>query len=131
MSTSPAAPALPILVVEDDAAIRRIVLAQLKALGYEAVGAPDGRVALALLDDGLRPGLLFTDMVMPGGMDGLELAAAVADRLPDVRVLFTSGYGHLGDVEDGRRPHVLDKPYPRAALAAKLAEVWAAAPYRD
>jgi len=131
MSAAPAVSTLPILVVEDDAAIRRIVLAQLKALGYEAVGAPDGRAALALLDDGLRPGLLFTDMVMPGGIDGMRLAAAVADRLPDIRVLFTSGYGHLGDVEDGRRPHVLDKPYPRAALASKLAEVWATAPYRD
>lgn len=123
-------PRPPILVVEDDAAIRRIVLAQLTALGYEARAAADGPAALALLDAGFRPGLLFTDLGMPGGMDGFELADAVAGRIPEIRVLFTSGSGDLDEDAAGPRRPILPKPYARTALAAKLDEVRAGPPYR-
>ena len=121
---------LCVLIVEDDAAIRRIVVTQLNALGYEVTAAADGPSALRLLDDGLRPDILFTDMVMPRGMDGVALATAAAVRVPALRVLFTSGYGQMPDDPGGGVRHLLVKPYPRAALASKLAEVWAAAPYR-
>lgn len=130
MTDTKQSPRPPILVVEDDAAIRRIVLAQLKALGYEARAAANGPAALALLDEGFRPGLLFTDLGMPGGMDGFELADAVSGRMPQIRVLFTSGSGEPDEDAAGPRRHILAKPYPRAALAAKLDEMWASAPYR-
>lgn len=118
-----------VLLVEDDAAVRRIVLAQLRALGYAVAAVSDAPGALEVLDEGAQPDLLFTDIVLPGGMNGLDLAEAVAARRPGIRVLFTSGYGLFADEGAARRRHILQKPYLRRRLAEKLEEVWEDDPY--
>jgi|GEM_PF-1086439 len=115
-----------ILLVEDDELVRGHVAAQLAGLGYEVVAVGDGREALEALARRGRFDLLFTDMVMPGGMGGRRLAAEARERYPDLPVLFTSGY--MGEPfepagEAARGLHLLPKPYRRRDLAAKVRAV--------
>jgi PAS domain S-box-containing protein len=114
-----------ILVVEDDALVRGYVIAQLGSLGYRTLVASDGVAALALVDQGVAFDLLFTDMIMPGGMNGRELAAAVLKRRGAVKVLYTSGYTDNAFVHEGHLdPGValLRKPYRKSHLAQKIRE---------
>ncbi len=109
-----------ILVVEDDNLVRNFVTAQLQSLGYRTIAAVDGKSALALIDRGERFDLLFTDVVIPGGMSGRELAEIVAKRRPGLKVLYTSGYTdnaivHHGKLDEGVL--LLTKPYRRNQLA--------------
>jgi CheY-like chemotaxis protein len=126
------APAAPlgrhetILVVEDDALVRGYVIAQLGGLGYRTLVASDGAAALALVDQGAEFDLLFTDVIMPGGINGRQLADAVAARRPGMKVLYTSGYTDDAIVHEGHLdPGValLRKPYRKADLAQKIREV--------
>jgi CheY-like chemotaxis protein len=100
---------------------------QLIEMGYEVLEAENASSALALLgDQARRIDLLFTDLVMPGGMNGRELARAAAAHRPAIRVLFTSGYpgaawSRAADSADGE--HFLGKPYRKQELAAKLSQV--------
>jgi len=115
-----------ILVVEDDALVREHLLAQLKGLGYRVSGAASGREALEFLRQMSDVDLLFTDVVMPGGMNGRELADAARELRPELRVLFTSGYSENAIVHHGRLDagvHLLSKPYRRQELAAKVRKV--------
>ena len=117
-----------ILVVEDDALVRGYVIAQLGGLGYRTLVASDGAAALALVDQGVEFDLLFTDMIMPGGMNGRELAEAVRQRRREVKVLYTSGYTDNAIVHEGHLdPGValLRKPYRKSDLAQKIREVLA------
>ncbi|MFO1113469.1 MAG: ATP-binding protein [Rhodospirillales bacterium] len=82
-----------ILLVEDNSDVRRTIARQLRELGYHIREAKDGREALEMLDADIH--LLFTDVVMPGGMLGYELAQRAVLRRPGLKVLFTSGYAHL------------------------------------
>ncbi|UQD76780.1 CHASE3 domain-containing protein [Bradyrhizobium japonicum] len=129
--TDAAAPVAPqaeggaetIFVVEDDTLVRNFVTAQLQSLGYDTVAAPDSRAALDMIDAGQDFDLLFTDVVIPGGMSGRELAEEVAKRRPGVRVLYTSGYTdnaivHHGKLDDGVL--LLTKPYRRNQLAEMI-----------
>jgi CheY-like chemotaxis protein len=103
--------------------VRAFVIEQLRALGYAVVEASSGAAALTLLDSGRPVDLLFTDVVMPGGMTGFELADAAHERRPGLRILFTSGYAEEAMRQQGRlRPgmQLLSKPYPKAALAAAI-----------
>jgi CheY-like chemotaxis protein len=109
-----------IMVVEDDALVRNFVISQLHSLGYKTIAAADGREALAQVDSGAPFDLLFTDVVMPGGMSGRELADAVGKRRPGLRVLYTSGYTDNAIVHHGRLDAgvlLLTKPYRRPQLA--------------
>ncbi|MFQ5971092.1 MAG: PAS domain S-box protein, partial [Alphaproteobacteria bacterium] len=81
-----------ILVVEDDERLRRVTVQRLSDLGYEALNAESGQTALSMLKDGAAIDLLFTDLIMPGGMNGDELAREARRLRPDLKVLFTSGY---------------------------------------
>lgn len=115
-----------IFVVEDDDSVRNHVETTLTRLGYRVIAAPDGPSALARLPEMPEFDLLFTDVVMPGGMNGRELAEAVRHQRPHVRVLFTSGYTENAIVHHGRLDpgvHLLSKPYRRKALAAKVRQV--------
>jgi len=115
-----------ILVVEDDALVRGYVIAQLGSLGYRTLVASDGVSALALVDQGIEFDLLFTDMVMPGGMNGSELAEAIRDRRGVSKVLYTSGYSDDPIAHEGHLdPSVvlLRKPYRKSQLAQKIREV--------
>jgi PAS domain S-box-containing protein len=117
-----------ILVVEDDPLVRGYVVAQLGGLGYKTLIAGDAAAALALVDQGAAFDLLFTDVVMPGGMNGRELAEAVRKRRPGVKVLYTSGYTdefvHEGRLDSGVA--LLRKPYRKSDLSQKIREVLAA-----
>jgi CheY-like chemotaxis protein len=115
-----------ILVVEDDALVRGYVIAQLGGLGYRTLVASDGAAALALVEQGAEFDLLFTDVVMPRGMNGRQLADAVVARHPGMKVLYTSGYTDDAIVHEGHLdPGValLRKPYRKADLAQKIREV--------
>ena len=112
-----------ILLVEDDSMVRTSVTTQLKSLGYDVISAANADAALRLVDDGVEFDLLFTDVIMPGAMDGPQLAKEVARRRPETRVLFTSGYTETAMIHHGRLdPGVLllQKPYRRADLARAL-----------
>jgi PAS domain S-box-containing protein len=114
-----------ILVVEDDADVRHMVTELLSHLGYSTLVATNGAEALAVLREKNAIDLLFTDIVMPADMSGVELARRARNLQPGLKVLLSSG--HTGDEI---KPHLLrgrfsfiSKPYGRAALAAKLEEV--------
>lgn len=115
-----------ILVVEDNKQVRQHVTAQLGSLGYQIKEAASAAEALAIMDSGWPIDLLFTDVVMPGGMNGKQLADVARLRRPALRVLFTSGYTEDAIVHQGRLdPGVvlLGKPYRRAELVAKVRQV--------
>jgi CheY-like chemotaxis protein len=116
-----------ILVVEDDPRVRRVAVRRLKELGYATVEAESGPAALRLLDEGDPFDLLFTDVVMAGGMSGIDLAKEVQRRRPKLKVLFTSGYAEPVMAKRGRQSvksaDWLSKPYSLNELQAKLREV--------
>ncbi|MGY8705270.1 CHASE3 domain-containing protein [Bradyrhizobium sp. 18BD] len=112
-----------IFVVEDDSLVRNFVTAQLQSLGYNTIAAADSRAALQLIEAGQAFDLLFTDVVIPGGMSGRELADKVATLRPGLKVLYTSGYTdnaivHHGKLDDGVL--LLTKPYRRNQLAEMI-----------
>jgi PAS domain S-box-containing protein len=115
-----------ILVVDDNLALRDVTRRHLSALGYKVGFAENGPAALELLLSGETFDLLFTDVVMPGGMTGYELAEAARRLQPDLRVLFTTGYAEAaassGNEDQGAR-HMLRKPYRRTELAEKTRSV--------
>ena len=115
-----------ILVVEDDDLVRQHLQAQLRLLGYRVTGAASGRAALEVLKQMHHIDLLFTDIVMPGGMNGRQLAEAARALRPGIKVLFTSGYTENAIVHHDRLDpgvHLLGKPYRRQELAAKVRKV--------
>jgi PAS domain S-box-containing protein len=113
-----------ILVVEDNDLVRTHATMLLESLGYKVIAACNGREALRILERGdAHFDLLFTDVVMPGGINGRQLAELVAKLRPDLPVLFTSGYTENAIVHHGRLDQgiqLLNKPYRRDALAAKV-----------
>jgi len=127
-----AAAALPrgrgetILAVEDDDMVRDHVAGELKSLGYKVLTARSGAEALEVLRGDAEIDLLFSDVVMPGGMSGPQLAEQALRLRPGLRVLYTSGYTentviHQGRVDPGVQ--LLNKPYRRQDLAVKLRTV--------
>jgi signal transduction histidine kinase/ActR/RegA family two-component response regulator/HAMP domain-containing protein len=109
-----------IMVVEDDTLVRNFVVTQLHSLGYKTMTAANGNAALAQLADGATFDLLFTDVIMPGGMNGRQLADIVVARRPTVKVLYTSGYTENAIVHHGRLDAgvlLLAKPYRKFDLA--------------
>jgi CheY-like chemotaxis protein len=112
-----------ILVVEDDKLVRDYVIMQLHTLGYATLAAGNAAEALAMIDAGAKFDLLFTDVIMPGGMNGRQLADEAQKRLPAVKVLFTSGYTENAVIHHGRLdPGVLllAKPYRTSDLATMI-----------
>jgi PAS domain S-box-containing protein len=106
-----------ILVVEDNPNVRRTVIRQLHDLGYETVEADSGARALELVRDGLEFDLLLTDVIMPGGITGYDLAERLRAERPGLTVLFTSGYTELaaGD-RSTLKDQLLSKPYRKQDL---------------
>ena len=116
-------------VVEDVELVRNYVLTQLESLGYATLSAHDAASALALLDGGAHFDLVFTDVIMPGGMNGAQLAHEIERRRPGAKVLYTSGYTENAIFHHGRLdPGVtlLAKPYRKSDLARKIREALAA-----
>jgi CheY-like chemotaxis protein len=115
-----------VLVVEDDEAVRATVVEMLTELGYRVLKAPDASAALNVIDSGVPIDLLFTDVVMPGPLRSPELAKKAKERLPNVAVLFTSGYTENAIVHGGRLDRgveLIGKPYTKENLARKIRHV--------
>ncbi|RYJ02586.1 MAG: PAS domain S-box protein, partial [Acetobacteraceae bacterium] len=115
-----------VLVVEDEPVVRDVVVEVLRDLGYRALQAPDGPAALMLLRSRLRLDLLVTDVGLPGGMNGRQLADAARETRPGLKVLFVTGYadvaGQAGDVlEPGMA--LIPKPFEAAVLARRIREL--------
>jgi signal transduction histidine kinase/ActR/RegA family two-component response regulator len=112
-----------IFVVEDDDMVREFLVTQLHSLGYKTVTAASGVAALAKVDNGVAFDLLFTDVIMPGGINGRQLADEVAKRRPGMKVLYTSGYTENAIIHHGRLDAgvlLLAKPYRKTDLGRIL-----------
>ncbi len=115
-----------ILVAEDDEGVRSTVVEMLLQLGYQVLQARDAASALTVIESGAPIDLLFTDVVMPGSLRSPELARKARERLPNIAVLFTSGYTQNAIVHGGRLDagvELLGKPYTQDALARKIRQV--------
>ena len=115
-----------ILVVEDDRDVRNYSCEMLRELGYNILEAENGRSGLKLLDAHPHIKLLFTDVGLPGGMNGRQLADEARRRRPDLQVLFTTAYARNAIVHDGRLDpgvELITKPYSQAALSSKLRDM--------
>ena len=130
--TAPEADAAPpghgetILVVEDEPAVREHSAASLRELGYRVLAVGDGQQALRVLTQDSRIALLFTDVGLPGGMTGRQLAEAARLRRPELKVVYTTGYArnaivHGGVLDPGTE--LLPKPFNYVALARKIRAV--------
>lgn len=120
-----------VLVVEDEPDLAEFVMTALKQLGYRTLYAANAGEALALLQSHQPIDLLLTDVVMPGQMNGLELARAARSCRPGLPVLVTSDYS--GKTSDGAaatasRERILAKPYTMSQLARRVREALASAP---
>jgi CheY-like chemotaxis protein len=112
-----------VLVVEDDPLVRNYVIAQVKSLGYTTLSARNATEALTVLDNVSGIDLLFTDIIMPGAINGRQLADAAVQRNPALKVLYTSGYTENAIVHHGRLDSgvlLLAKPYRKSDLARML-----------
>ena len=117
-----------ILIVEDDEDVRAYSVAALRELGYRVLEATDGPGALRLLEGQgtTEVDLIFCDVVLPNGMSGADLAAAVRRLRPAVRVLFTTGYARNAVVHHGRLDagvELITKPFTYAELAARVRDL--------
>jgi nitrogen-specific signal transduction histidine kinase/CheY-like chemotaxis protein len=122
-SGGPSSQAQVILVVEDNEDILELAREYLEAQGYQVVGASDADAALSLLADGDRKiDLLFTDLIMPGSMNGIALAEQVRRLRPDLPVLFTTGYNEdlVADGDLAAGIDLIGKPYRRAELLDRV-----------
>ncbi|WP_209428267.1 PAS domain S-box protein [Pararhodobacter sp. SW119] len=119
-----------VLIVEDDPMVRSFAVTCVRAFGYRAIAAGSGDEALGLLSEDSGVDVLFTDIVMPGGVNGWDLAERARARDPDLRVIYSSGYAIETLTARNRMPEgaiFLNKPYRRVELARCLHEVISAA----
>jgi two-component system NtrC family sensor kinase len=122
MAQALARPGAVVLVVEDEPDVRAVTVEGLRALGYRTLSAANADAALDILRCGSRIDLLFSDVVMPGARNGVQLAAEARRLHPGLKVLLTSGYNTALGTTPGDLP-VLSKPYDSAALAAQVREI--------
>jgi CheY-like chemotaxis protein len=112
-----------VLIVEDDALVRKYVVTQIDSLGYTTLEAGNAAEALRLIGSGAAIDLLFTDVIMPGSMNGRQLVDAALKQRPSLKTLFTSGYTENAIVHHGRLDSgvlLLVKPYRKLELARMI-----------
>jgi CheY-like chemotaxis protein len=112
-----------ILVVEDDSLVRRYVMTQIESLGYTTLEAANASDALQIVDNVATIDLLFTDVIMPGNMNGRQLVDEALKRRPGLKTLYTSGYTENAIVHHGRLDSgvlLLAKPYRKSELARMI-----------
>jgi CheY-like chemotaxis protein len=115
-----------VLVVDDEVLVRMLVVEILQEAGYAVLEAGDGPAGLKLLESGARIDLLVTDVGLPGGMNGRQMADAARRTRPDLKVLFITGYAENAVVGHGHLDHgmhVMTKPFEMEALAARVREL--------
>ena len=115
-----------VLVVDDEPTVRMLVMEVLEELGYAALEAADGASGLKILQSDARIDLLVTDVGLPGGMNGRQMADAARVGRPDLSILFITGYAENAVVGNGQLDpgmHVMTKPFAMEALAGRIKEL--------
>ncbi|MGV8856311.1 MAG: response regulator [Devosia sp.] len=117
---------ITVLVVEDDPLLRMYISDELEHMGFTVLEAAHAAEAVEMLQTNSDIQIMFTDVDMPGGMDGLMLAAAVRDRWPPIKIIVTSGHRNvrMGDIPAESR--FISKPYQARSVAAAINEMMAA-----
>jgi len=113
-------------VVDDEPTVRMLVMEILEELGYAAIEAADGVSGLRVLQSDARVDLLVTDVGLPGGMNGRQMADAARINRPNLKVLFITGYAENAVVGNGHLEwgmHVMTKPFAMEALANRIKEL--------
>jgi CheY-like chemotaxis protein len=124
MMSAPAGKSLPVvLVVEDEPLLRVLAVEVVEEAGFTAIEARDADEAVALLESRTDIALVFTDINMPGSMDGLKLAHAVHNRWPPIKILVVSGQQRLQSSDLPTNSCFVGKPYQAAALVEKLQSI--------
>jgi CheY-like chemotaxis protein len=122
-AAAPPASGETVLVVDDEPTVRMLVAEVLHDLGYTAIEAADAAAGLSILQSSARIDLLVSDVGLPGGMNGRQMADAARVARPDLKVLFITGYAEnavIGNGQLGPGMHVLTKPFPMETLASRL-----------
>lgn len=112
-----------VLVVEDSPQVRKLSVERIRDLGFTTKEAASGDEAYKMLSDGEHADIVFSDLVMPGKLNGYDLAARIAVEFPTIKILLTSGYASdivTNSLAEGQSHSVLHKPYRQADLAARL-----------
>ena len=115
-----------VLVVDDEVVVRMLVTETLADLGYHALEAADATAGLKILISDARIDLLITDVGLPGGMNGRQMADAARRQRPKLRVLFITGYAENAAIGNGRLEpgmQVLSKPFAMEQLAARIRSI--------
>ena len=121
MNSTPAGKSTPVvLIVEDEPLLRMLAVEVVEEAGFVAIEARDADEAVVLLESRADITLLFTDINMPGSMDGLKLAYAVRDRWPPIKILVVSGKQQLQSSELPSNSCFVGKPYLASALVEEL-----------
>lgn len=125
-SVEPSGDGEVVLVIDDEPTIRMLVAEVLAASGYAVIEAPDGPAGLRVLESNARIDLLITDVGLPGGLNGRQVADAARTTRPDLKVLFVTGYAENAIVGRGRLEkgmYLLTKPFQMEALANRIREI--------
>jgi CheY-like chemotaxis protein len=115
-----------VLVIDDEETVRMLIVEVLEDAGYNVLQAGDGPGGLKILESGPRVDLLVTDVGLPGGMNGRQVADAARVRRPDLKVLFITGFAENAAVGNGYLEadmEVLTKPFVMAQLASRVSEM--------
>ena len=112
-----------ILVVEDDPLLRLAAIDMVEDAGFEAIEASNATEAVRILERRLDIRIVFTDVDMPGGMDGVRLAALIRDRWPPIAIIVTSGQVHADDVSLPSGSLFFPKPYREAEIVGAFRHV--------
>jgi CheY-like chemotaxis protein len=116
-------PPKTVLVVEDEPLLRELSVLELKEAGYDVIEAPTAVEALAILTSGTAIAVIFTDVNMPGGLDGLQLSDMVRERWPQVRLIVTSGGGVVGAADVRPPGRFIPKPYRLEEMVAAVRDL--------
>ncbi|GAN15714.1 hypothetical protein SP6_63_00290 [Sphingomonas paucimobilis NBRC 13935] len=111
------------LIVDDEPSVRMLVTDVLEELGYTAIEAADGAAGLSVLQSDVRIDLLVSDVGLPGGMNGRQMADAARVTRPDLKVLFITGFAQNAAVGNGQLEpgmHVMTKPFAMEAMATRI-----------
>jgi two-component system, response regulator PdtaR len=115
-----------VLVVEDEPLIRMAIISELEDAGFEVFEAPNADAAIVALILNSSIQIVFTDVDMPGGNDGLKLAAAIRDGWPPIRIIVTSGHQKVAALAGSIDGHFIAKPYNTANVIETINEILAA-----